>query len=256
MGAILLWRWRQQECRSYPWCCQWPRLRGLPFPAVTFLTKRAATVPTSSCRQVHSGREPSQVPRPQSVESIQAADNGWVMHRFGRGFTGNRYLRLYVLAMAVALAMMIQKEREACLILGSAVSVAAWLHVPPLCTLLLKAGGAEWMVLRLGSIMDVLFAALCSGCGGGRGGEGSCSELCPSGVPHIGVPLVIQHVLPLPGAFFASHNGPYTWKSYLQRGDRQGVRYGTQLNPLRRLSDDLKAWSRRMRWFLPTLRLV
>ena len=138
------------------------------------------------------------------------------MHRFGRGFTGNRYLRLYVLAMAVALALMIQKEREACLILGAAVPVAAWLHVPPLCTLLLKAGGAEWMVLRLGSIMDVLFALFVPGAVAAVVAKVLAQNSAPRVFPTLVFRWSFSMCCLFPGAFFASHNGPYTWKSYLQ----------------------------------------
>lgn len=244
VGAILLWRWRQQELPFVSAVLSVAALgAGLPFPAVTFLTKRAATVPLQvAAKSTVAESRPKSPALPKVSNRFKQLDNGWVMHRFGRGFTGNRYLRLYVLAMAVALALMIQKEREACLILGSAVSVAAWLHVPPLCTLLLKAGGAEWMVLRLGSIMDVLFALFVPGAVAAV----VAKVLAQNSAPRVFPTLVFRWSFGMCclflGAFFASHNGPYTWKSYLQRGEYdKGVRYGTQLNPLRRLSDDLEA---------------
>ena len=128
------------------------------------------------------------------------------------------------------------------MILGAAVSVAAWLHVPPLCTLLLKAGGAEWMVLRLGSIMDVLFALFVPGAVAAVVAKVLAQNSAPRVFPTLVFRWSFSMCCLFLGAFFASHNGPYTWKSYLQRGEYdKGVRYGTQLNPLRRLSDDLEA---------------
>lgn len=225
---------------------------GLPFPAVTFMARRAVAAPppaaAAPAAELAATDEPDAdrpTPRrrlPEVSNRFQKLDNGQVMHKFGRGFTGNRGLRVYVLAMGAALAMIAGRRRETLLLLGVVLSVAAWLHVPPLCTLLLRAGGAEWIVLRLSSLLDVLLAVIVPGSLAAVAAQAMRQQDPGDRV----TPLVFRWGLGacslFAGAFFAAQQSPYDWRTYLDRGRMSASALrGGQLNPLRRFAEDLQA---------------
>ncbi len=250
---------------------------GLPFPATTFLATRAASKPAAATEKAtgpiadvaaevdveadplrlavaaddaadeeDDETDPAEAAAPGPTlpavsNRFHRLDNGLVMHKFGRGFTGNRGLRVWVLAMGAALAVIAGHRRETLLLLGVLLSVAVWLHVPPLCTLLLRAGGAEWIVLRLASLMDVLLAVLV---------PGSVAAVAAAAMRHREEtdrlsPLVLRWSLGASclhaGAFFAAQQSPYDWRTYLDRGRMSASALrGGQLDPLLRLARDLE----------------
>ncbi len=257
MAILAINRWRRRtDDRRILGACVLALAVGLPYPAVTHLARRAATAPAPAAAAKaepgnrstsESAAEPAPVRRrlPEVSDRFRRLDNGLVMHEIGRGFTGNRGLRVLVLAMAAALAVIAGQGRQTAMVLGIAITVATWLHVPPLCTLLLRGGGAEWIVLRFATFLDVLLAVLVPGSviAVAAAATAARAESPPGRI----APLVLRWTLGascvFAGAFFAAQQSPYDWRTYLDRGRRPASELrGSQLNPLRRFAADLKAF--------------
>jgi hypothetical protein len=240
--VLVLWcarRWwrREDDRRAALACCAALAIGLGPFPIVSWASVRSiaaadrveATAPKKEAKPVRlSGR-------------FVRFDNGLVMHKLGRGFTGGRGLRVIVLIMAGALAVMAGRGRAFGIALAILVMVAVWLHVPPLCSVMVKTFGAEWMVLRFSSLQDVIFALLV---------PGSLAAIAETAA---GDPARHRVAWPLyrwglggvglfAGAHFAHQRPPYTWPKYVERAMLPAAnRIRSPLTPLLRFGVDLQA---------------
>jgi len=248
--AAVQW-WRRDEHRRAALLCVAAFAIAAPFPVVTYATTAhhpATGIAGGGVRPSRAAetREQRQARKARIKVSgrLKVFDNGWVMHKFGRGFTGRRGLSVLLLAMACSAMVLVGRRREMVWLLAVLLTVAAWLHVPPLCTALVRTAGAEWIVHRLGAFQDVIFALLLPGSlataveSMWRGSATSESRPWLSWTVFrwsLGVVCVFA------GAFFGSHRSPYNWTRYLARAQESAsVRYGRDLRPMLRFSNELR----------------
>jgi tetratricopeptide (TPR) repeat protein len=165
-------------------------------------------------------------------------ENGWVMHRLGRGFTGGRGFRVLLLLFAVPLAALAGRRRGIIVPVGMLAAVGAWLYLPPLCTVLARIAGAEWMIHRFASLQDVLFALIVPG-------SIAAAAVAAAGRTHVALTAfhwAFGAFCIYAGAYCAHLSAPYTWSRYLDRAfEPLASRHGRQLRPLRRYAEDLRA---------------
>jgi len=267
--AVVRW-WRRAPDRRAAVACAAALAVALPFPAVTFATIRSAsaagaandaiaaagvdaTVDAESGEATTGGRERSERaagegggrgPGTALSNKFRKFENGWVMHRFGRGFTGNRGFRVLWLFAASALAVIVGRRREVGFLLAVLAGVAAWLYVPPLCAAFMRLAGAEWMIHRFAMLQDILFALLVPGAVVAvvemAITRAAAADRAPALAGHVfrwafGVACIYA------GAFNAHLSAPYTWSRYLDRGlESRSARLGRDLRPLRRFGEDLR----------------
>jgi tetratricopeptide (TPR) repeat protein len=254
-------RWlRRADDRRAAAACVLAIAVGMPFPLITFVGMKQATATGERLRPAaadaseapEADEEDDEADDAGSAEGLELSglmrrfDNGWVMHKLHRGFNGPKGLRLYIVAMAGALMVLAGRRRETAVLVSVLLVVAAWLHVPPLCTLLLKAGGAEWIIHRFAMFQHVIFALMVGGSimtiaehatSRVETESGSRSRLA-LGVVRLGLGLTCIFA----GAHFASQRRPYDWSSYLDRvRAAPSSRYGRELRPLQRFVADMEA---------------
>jgi len=245
--------------------CAGAMLVAVPFPLVTYAgMKRAAAAGAETARATRAVGEaeatravgepeatrptdetPPKNAKNRTIETsnrIRRFDNGWAMHKLGRGFTGSRGVRVPILVMAGAMMVLAGRRREMLVLLAVLLAVAAWLHVPPLFTLFLKAGGAEWIVHRFGTFQDVIFALMV---------PGSLVAIAERAIARADGNHRLAWMLLrwgaaglafFAGAHFAAQRRPYTWPRYVERArETTNQRTGRELRPLLRLGADLRA---------------
>jgi len=89
-------------------------------------------------------------------------DNNWIMYRFDRALGNYWWFGLGLGLVAVVPAVWREPREGALVALGILGTVAAFLYVPPLCTLLLHVTEREWVVARFGFMLQLgltVFAA-------------------------------------------------------------------------------------------------
>lgn len=91
----------------------------------------------------------------ESADRFLQFDNGWVMLRWGIGWHARYGWKPALFIAALVVMFILGRRGEAVALLAVAVSIWIWLHTP-LCTLLLRGLGADWMALRLAAVLDVL----------------------------------------------------------------------------------------------------
>ncbi len=84
----------------------------------------------------------------------------WVMKAPWRGFGSYHGIRYALLGSGLLAMALARRRREALCLAMPLVVGAAVFFVPPLCTLLLRAVGAPWILLRLSFIFPVLFVVV------------------------------------------------------------------------------------------------
>lgn len=239
-------------------------LIGAPFPLVTVIAMKNATeirlarsadrdqgdVATSTAdseeakgekKNKGKGKGKGNKQDIQTTNRIKNFDNGWSMHRIGRGFTGSRYVRVPIIIMSCALMVIAGFRREMWTLLGILLAVAAWLHIPPLFTVLLKSGGAEWIVHRFGTFQDVVFALMLPGSIIAIAEHAQRRATNPNGAAFMWLRWGLGGVCLFAGARFASQRPPYDWPRYLEQARLpEGVRTARALRPMLRFAEDLR----------------
>jgi tetratricopeptide (TPR) repeat protein len=254
--ALLAWR-REGTDRRATLACVAALVVAVPFPLITVAGMKRATAAGERLRLANRQEAPREAgdgsvdaedateePVPARLSArMRRLENGWVMHKLHRGFNGPKGLRWFIVAMAGALMVLAGRRREMILLVSVLLVVAAWLHVPPLCTLLLEAGGAEWVIHRFAAFQSVVFALMVGGsiiaiaeCAVARSGGPGKTGTVPLAVLRAGLGLTAIFA----GAHFAHLQSPYDWRAYLDRA-RAGasIRHGRELRPLRRFAEDM-----------------
>ncbi|MCP3903960.1 MAG: tetratricopeptide repeat protein [Planctomycetes bacterium] len=248
--AVIQW-WRRAEHRRAALLCVAAFAIAAPFPVVTYATTAhhpASGIAAGGDRpsRAEETREQRQARKARIKVSgrLKVFDNGWVMHKFGRGFTGRRGLGVLLAAMACSAMVLVGRRREMVWLLAVLLTVAAWLHVPPLCTALVRAAGAEWIVHRLGAFQDVIFALLLPGSLAASVETMWRERAAGESRPWLSWTVFrwsLGVVCVFAGALFGSHRSPYNWTSYLRRaGEPANTRLGRDLRPMLRFSDELR----------------
>ncbi|MCH2133544.1 MAG: tetratricopeptide repeat protein [Phycisphaerales bacterium] len=247
--TIIQWLKKSADRRLLVACCIAMGI-GLPFPAITHFARGMKTATAASTNPAQADDATPKQAEGKGNRKNQSAklsplfkklDDGQIVHKFGRGFTSNRGLRVIILALAALLAVLAGRGREAGMVMGMILIVAIWLHVPPLCTLLFKVGGADWLILRLGSLQDVFFALLIPGSLAAITEVAARAQGKFDSFTMVAFRSVLAVVCLFMGAYFAAQRAPYNWKSYLTRSSNPiSIRHGSQLNPLRRFAQDLR----------------
>jgi hypothetical protein len=76
-------------------------------------------------------------------------ENGWVMHNPRHGIGSQYGWRAALLAAGAAVALRTNRRKEAGVLLGVVGTAAALLYIPPVCSILLRLAGREWILARL-----------------------------------------------------------------------------------------------------------
>jgi hypothetical protein len=213
--------------------CAAALLLALPFPAIAHVGVVGAASDRPTLAESLSA-DPS-AEGPELSSRMKRLDNGWVMHKIGRGFTGGRGYRLPWLIAAATLALTSVTRRRAVVLLGVLATVALLIHVPPLCTRLLGLFGSEWVLQRFATLQDVCFAILV---------PGMFASVAESVLQTRGAPvarLAFSAIALYAGAHVGHQQRPYDWRSYLNRASASpGARHGGTIRPLLRLREDLR----------------
>jgi hypothetical protein len=222
--------------------CAGALLLALPWPAIGHMSMRAsAGARRPSLVEAATASTSKPLERMELSSLMKRFDNGWVMHRLGRGFSGSQGFRVAWLVGAFAIVLAGSRRRAGLVVLGVFAAVAVFIYVPPLCTRLLAGLGAEWMLHRFATFQDVVFALLVPAAFATLV-ERFLAEQSAS--PRRIAPLLTRWSLGAAaiygGAHCAHQPRPYTWKHYVERAAApRGVRTGGTIRPLLRLRDDL-----------------
>lgn len=180
----------------------------------------------------------AQLVRPQDgFTFFERGDHDWIARTWGRGFTGGvlgiKAWRVWIGLLGLGCAVWLLRRREAFLLAGSIATVLVITMTPPLCTLALKALGAQWVLGRFETIAFVLWiplslpvlAAVVERFPPMRWSRAQKWRAVPaqfacSGVALLAIPVAIEH---------ASQSRPYTIPAFVDAALRsEGVRNGRQ----------------------------
>jgi|GEM_PF-621587 len=186
-------------------------------------------------------RKPSpkvQLVRPQDGFTFyERGENDWIARSWGRGFTGGaqgiKAWRVWMGLLGIACAVWLLRRFEALLLAISVGTVLFVTMIPPLCTLALKALGAQWVLGRFETIAFVLWIPLSipvlaalleryppkrfASAGTWRAVPALCTNCC---VAVLAIPFAFEH---------ASQSRPYTIPVFMDAALRsEGVRNGRQ----------------------------
>lgn len=136
---------------------------GLPFPVISKL-KTAAPQSAAADAPTVSKSDFDKLTRQPTILDTTAGQfielsNGWVMKNPRRGF-GAGYWKYALLLAGAAVALATPRRKQvACMLAVTGVAIVV-LFVPPVCTLLVKTLGAQWILGRFEFVLRMALMAL------------------------------------------------------------------------------------------------
>ncbi len=189
-------------------------LRSAPAAAAISSSATPATQATPSAAATPAPTPPLPPPGPHFVRLASGSLMGDPTHLMG---TGNRYAHMFVLLL---LALLGREKKRVLALLGIVLATSAELFFPPLCTLLVKVAGADWVLWRSTLVFVVVGFALT---------PGTLFELCEPLAKKLGIPRLLQLAGLVTATLYALRfgvdNGVWTRDKYFAQAKRYSFDY-------------------------------
>lgn len=167
-------------------------------------------------------------PRLEDTEKFIRWDNGWAMRDPQQMMGGQGVLGLSLLVAGVGWAAMGTRRRETGVLLGVAVTGLVVLFVPPVCAVAIQALRAEWIVARMGILLNLGMVGL---------GVGAAANLLASRLRRWWLRGLLSAGVILLGVQFSNKQTPYDWNSYFRAATSPSTQNRYWLGKLRGFSE-------------------
>ncbi|MDH5676751.1 MAG: hypothetical protein OEZ06_31830 [Myxococcales bacterium] len=159
--VMALWpRGGVRNSRMLAWACIGALAVGAPFVARSAAPQIARLLrppPPKAATAAAAGDKKAAAPAATPKGFVRLEDDQLMMD--AAGFLNPRSNRLQLLGL-LGLGLLTVNRRRYALLSAILLCAGAWLYVPPLCTLLVKALGAPWMVARLSAVFSIVYLPL------------------------------------------------------------------------------------------------